>query len=198
MTDQPSIDNRILVTESPPNPYAPTSPETGSKYPTYDQESLFTPYRLDGWAIAAISASVLDSVSIGLLLSQGTGVIRDPILGPLAARSLLWIPVYRLAVPLLIPLMPKVCRQSFAVFYLAVGLLFSINNFSGHYAGWFVFVDSFGLYVSLALCLIPATQAFGVYSMRAGDFARSLRTTLAWIAFAFMIQAAFLGISRSI
>lgn len=196
MTGHSTIDNCVLLTQSAPNPYAP-GPAEIDRQRHGDEESLFVPYRIDRFAMAAILASLLDSISIGLILIYGTGVIGDPILGPLAAHSLFWIPIYRLAVPLLIPLMPQVCRQSFAIFYLAVGVLFSVNNFSGHFIGWFVFVETIGLYVSLAICFVPAIQAFGVFAIRSGKFARPLRITVAWIVIALMIQATFFIISRS-
>ena len=187
-----------VFTKSLVNPYEPTHAEIEKRKLTFNDEAIFVPYRLDWLVWAAIGASLLDSISICIFQSKGTGAIGDLILAPLAAHSLAWIPIYRLAVPLLIPMMPNVCRQSFAVFYLSVGVVFCVNNLSGHYLGTFVFVDSVGLYPTLAICFVLGFLTFCVQSARSGSLARSIRIAVTWLALAVIIQGIFFAVGRSI
>ncbi len=177
------------------NPYEPTLAPIERQDRTL-HESFLVPYRVDWLVLAAIVVSFLDSITICVFHTSRTGVITDPILAPLANHSLAWIPVYRLAVPLLIPIMPNVCRQSFAVFYLFVGLLFGINNLSGHYLGRFVFVDSIGLYPTVGICFLFASLAFCVRLASSRNTAQSFGNTAAWLVLAVMLQGIFFAVGR--
>jgi hypothetical protein len=180
-----------VVSTTSINPYEPTLLQGDDQTPRPIDDTLIVPFRLDWLTLAAFVASLMDAVAIWIFFSNGTGMIGDRILAPLASKSPVWIPIYRLAVPMLIPVMPQTCRQSFAVFYLATGVAFSINNFSGHFLGKFVFLDSIGLLPTGAACFVFAIVAFYLGVMHSRNVTRSLRNTMAWTAFAALIQFAF-------
>ena len=147
-----------------------------------------------------LAATALDVWTTYYVLSHGLGVEMNPVLGPLVQRSLIWVPVYLLTNPLLIPAMPDVCRQSFAVFYLAIGLLFSINNLCGIYAGNSVLVDCVGFQAVRGLALLLGALTFAVRlanpSAAKLSAVRSTVILLGWIAVLSVIEWLFYLASR--
>ena len=140
------------------NPYDP--PHADSINPAPTDSAFVVPYRLDWLSSGAIAASAVDAVAVWIFFSNGTGAIGYPVLARLAAISLAWIPVCRLLGPLLIPLMPLTCKQPICVFYISLGVLLSINNFSGHFLGYFVFDATVGLPQLGAVCVVLGMIAF--------------------------------------
>ena len=180
------------------NPYEPTRVQSGDESLTRSHHTLIVPFRLDGLTVAALTACLVDAVSIWIFFANGTGIIADRILAPLAASSAAWIPIYRLAVPVLIPVMPQTCRQSFAVFCLTSGIGFSINNLSGHFWGDFVLLSHVGLFETGAIFFAFGLVAFCFGVFRFGNFARSLCNTVVWIGFAMLVQLAFYFIGHAL
>ena len=88
---------------------------------------LLNPYRMDLLVLAAL---LVNAVGTGIVYSllDGFVALSDPVLAALIEKSVLWLPIYRLLPILLLPAMPDVCRQTFASFYLAVGILFGVND----------------------------------------------------------------------
>lgn len=159
-------------------------------------ESMWTPYRVDLWAIAAICAAIINATSIWIFFSSGTGAILEPILTPLAHHSVAWIPVYSLAVPLLIPFMPNTARETIAALFVATGMIFGTNNLCGHFLGRFIFVDNFGLYPTFACCVLIAVAVLAFSLMRSGNVIRAIQGTALWGFIALAVHGVFLVISR--
>ena len=159
-------------------------------------------YRLDALTIAAIAAASLDAWTTYYFISHSLGVETNPILAPLAPHSLIWIPIFLLAKPLLIPAMPDVCRQSFATGFLAGGLIFGMNNLCGIYAGKYILVDRFGFPAITAVCMVLGTIAFG-YQLVAKNTGRawvlrSLAIAIGWIALFAIVDATFYFVAQSL
>jgi hypothetical protein len=130
-------------------------------------------YRLDALALAAIAAAALDAWTTYYFIAHDLGFEANPVLAPLARHSLIWIPAYILAQPLLIPMVPDVCRQSFATGFLVAGLLCGINNLCGIYAGRYILVDLFGFPVLVAVSVLAGMAAF-VYQLVSNGADRDL------------------------
>jgi hypothetical protein len=178
------------------NPFDPPSMVRDQGHGTLDEQSLFGPYRLDALVIAAIIASVVTAVSIWIFHVNDTGFIGEPVLTTLAARSRVWIPIYCLAVPSLIPFMTGVCRQAFATLFLCTGTLLATNNLLGHFNGNFVIVETFGLYEVLGACLLFALLVFWLRAFRTRSVAQSGRNAIRWLLIAVSIHFVFFLISR--
>jgi hypothetical protein len=150
-------------------------------------------HRLDAYTLTAILAAALDAWTTGYFLVHRLGVETNPILAPLVRHSLVWIPIVLLSRPLLIPLLPDVCRQAFAVFYITTGTLFAINNASGILAGSYFLVEVFSFESVIIAGLMFGVITFAGYLLvRKGQptAARAVAQALVWIA----IFAAFDGI----
>ncbi len=143
-------------------------------------------YRLDLLTLSTIAATALDAWTTYYFIAHGLGVETNPILGPLAKHSLIWIPVYGSTPALLIPTMPDVCRQTFAIPYLAAGVLLGINNLCGIQLGWFALIDSLGFYNVQAALIGTGVIAF-MYKLAATftswtSAARSTAIVVSWLA----------------
>lgn len=152
-------------------------------------------YRLDALTIAAIAAAALDAWTTYYFIAHGLGSEANPILAPLARHSLVWIPIYLLAQPLLIPVMPDVCRQSFATGVLAAGLICGINNLCGIYGGRYILVDVVGFPAIVAITVLLGVLVFAyqLLSKEAGRelVLRSLAIAVCWIVILVAVDAAF-------
>ena len=152
-------------------------------------------YRLDALALAAIAAATLDSWTTYYFIAHGLGVEANPILAPLARHSLIWVPDYLLAKPLLIPAMPDVCRQAFATGFLAASLLCGINNLCGIYAGKFILVDLLGFPAIVAVSVLSGLLVFVYQLLSKGAgrelVLRSVAIAVCWIIIFIAVDATF-------
>jgi hypothetical protein len=144
---------------------------------------------------AMFAAMALDAATTCFFLSRGLGVEMNPVLAPLVQQSLIWVPVYLFAQPLLVPTMPEVVRESFAAYYLAVGLLFGINNLCGMLLGTYVLVDNLGFEAVRAGGLIVAATTFaGRLAARKTTWksaGQCIAIALLWIAVFAVIERGF-------
>lgn len=152
-------------------------------------------YQLDVLTIAAIAAATLDAWTTYYFIAHNLGVETNAVLAPLARHSLIWIPTYLLAKPLLIPAMPDVSRQAFAIGFLASGLLFGVNNLCGIYAGKYILVDHFGFPAIAVACFLLGILAF-LYQLIIKNAGRSsnlrfLAIALLWLGVLAGVDAAF-------
>jgi len=152
-------------------------------------------YRLDALSLAAIAAATLDTCTTYYFLAHDLGVETNPILAPLARHSFLWIPIYLLAKPLLIPAMPDACRSAFAVGYLASGLLLGLKNLGGIYFGKFFLIDYLGFTATVIACAGLGVGAFlfPLIQRNAGRASsiQSVAIALGWTAAFIAVDAAF-------
>jgi hypothetical protein len=158
-------------------------------------------YRLDALTFAAIAAAALDAWTTYYFLAHNLGVEKNAVLALLAQHSLAWVPVFIMSRPLFIPFLPEVCRQTFAVFFLTVGLLFGLNNLGGIFAGSYFIVDifSFASVIISGLFFGALTFVFQLVTNATGrSLPGSIAIVVAWIGvfisfdFAFRVLAQFL------
>src|SRR5262245_22824365 len=74
-------------------------------------------YRVDWVTGIMLAGSILDVCSTWVVVSRPHGFELNPVLGPLIRHSLVWIPIYLLCRPLLVPLLPEMCRLGFGIFF---------------------------------------------------------------------------------
>jgi hypothetical protein len=157
--------------------------------------------QLDALTFAAIVAASLDTWTTYYFIAHRLGIEKNANLALLAEHSLLWIPIVILSPPLLIPILPEVCRQSFAAFYLTLGLLFGLNNLAGIYAGRYILVDVFS-FESVVISALFAGAAMLVYQLATNPIQRSLARSAAilaaWIAVFVSLDFVFHAIARFI
>ena len=84
----------------------------------------------------------------------------NPILAPLIRHSLIWIPIYLLCHPLLVPLLPEICRFGFGVYFGLAGLLFGANNLAGIFYGRYFLMEVFGFRALQGACVLFAIAVF--------------------------------------
>ena len=152
-------------------------------------------YRLDALTIAAIAAAALDAWTTYYFMAYDLGFEANPILASLSRHSLIWIPVYLMAQPLLIPAMPDICRQSFAIGVLTASLLCGINNLCGIYASKYILVDLFGFPAIVAVSVLLGLLAF-VYQLLSTKAdrklaLRSVAMAVLWIVIFVAVDATF-------
>jgi hypothetical protein len=152
-------------------------------------------YRLDALTIAAIAAAAFDAWTTYYFMAYDLGLEANPILASLARHSLIWIPVYLMAQPLLIPAMPDICRQSFAIGVLTASLLCGINNLCGIYAGKYILVDLLGFpaIVAASVLLGLLTFVYQLLSKEAGRklALRSVAIAVLWIVIFVAVDGTF-------
>ena len=182
--------SRISIGQEQVNPYDPPPAHPGNP-DARESPSVVVPYRLDWLSFGAIAASAVDAVAVWTFYSNGTGSIGYPVLARLAAISLIWIPVCRLLGPLLIPMTPSTCKKPICVFYISLGVLLSINNFSGHFLGFFVFDATVGLPQVGAACVIFGLITFCIQRPQHGNRPRAVGHAVFWIAGLILIECAF-------
>lgn len=115
-------------------------------------------YPLTPTVLTMLAAATFDTSTTWLVISGNHGVETNPTLAPLIQHSLIWIPIYLLSRPLLVPFLPPLCRFTFALYFALAGLLFGANNLAGLLTGRYFLVDTLGFPASQAICvLLPAT-----------------------------------------
>ena len=150
------------------------------------------PGGFDGLLIAALLATVLDAGTTFWFLRSGVGFETNPVLAPLAQRSLIWVPIYIIAPKLILLMMKKVFRDPFALFFLITGLLLSINNLDGIFNKRFFIVDTFGLAGVLTAGFICAAGWFFVRLAREPRKLLTIACALAWGGFFGLVEVGFL------
>ena len=190
----PSRIQRLLVTLFA-NPYESPDTPCQSVGDLHGDATFITSPRSDWLSIAALAVTVLSSVAIYLYHTGGTGVISDPVLLSLASKSVVWIPVYRMAMPLLILVMPNCCRRTYSVFFLVLGILCCLNDFPGHYYGTYLVNNSAGLYTALGLCFVLSFGQFAFDIFHATNRLRAISYSLGWLGVMLLIEASFYAVS---
>lgn len=159
-------------------------------------------YRLDTLTGTAIAAVALDTFTTVYFLHTGLGSEMNPVLAPLAAKSLIWVVVYLLGRALLLPLFPDVSRQVIASYYLCICLIFGASNWSGIIHGdyWAVRVFGFWSIQAFAICVTVATWLW-LLVHKSKNRAAALRSTLVLlgcIALLIATEAAFYLLGRGL
>lgn len=188
----------LLFSKSDVNPYQPTGSLSAKAAPVPERERFVVPPRLNLLTAATLLTSFLSAIAIYLYHSRGLSGIGDPILAKLAAHSSFWIPVYRLATPALVLVMPKSCRRSFGTCFLMIGVLCCANDYPFYFAGKALVVDSFGLYPPFAACIATSVLVFIVELVRSQNRIRSIRDVLGWISVVLGVHGLFFLIGQSL
>ncbi len=182
------------------NPYKP--PVTASQaVDDIDRDAAFiTSPRFDWLTVAALAVSILSTIAIYLYHTSGTGVIGDPVLFRLAEHSIAWIPIYRMAMPLLIPLMSSRCRRTYGVFFLALGIPVSANDLLGHFHGIHLESMFFGnaltaLCIVIVVCFALSLTQFVFGLIRATNRRQYVAHTFGWLGILMSVQMIFFGLS---
>ena len=117
-------------------------------------------YRVDLMMLAMFAGVVLDTCTTWVFISRHHGTEMNPVLGPLARNSLLWIPFYLLCRPVAVPLLPEHCRFAFAVYFGLQGWLFGLNNLGGILYHNYFLMDRFSFPAVEGACVIAGIAAF--------------------------------------
>ena len=155
-------------------------------------------YRVDLLMTVMLLATALDAWTTFTFLDRGLGVEVNPVLAPLAAKSLVWVPIYLFATPLFVPAMPELCRQGFAGYFSSIGLLLGLNNLSGIYRGDYFLIDSIGMVPVLVLSVGVGAVSLFARALSIGSNREQLRHGLiavgVWTLVALAVQASFGGL----
>lgn len=106
------------------------------------------------------AGTLLDVWTTWITVSRHHGFEMNPSLAPLIRHSLIWIPIYFLCRPLLVPLLPEMCRFGFGVYFGFAGLLFGVNNFAGIFFRRHFLVNTFGFPALQGACVVFAIVVF--------------------------------------
>ena len=121
-------------------------------------------YHVDGWVLAMFAVKLLDVVTTYLLSALRLGFEMNPVCAALMRHSLLWSPVYLMAFPLVVPLLPEIPRRAFVLYFLASGLMAGLNNLGGILFHHFFIIDTFGFWMPEGFCVAGAFVFF-VYEL---------------------------------
>ncbi len=150
--------------------------------------------------LAMIAATLLDVVTTWVIISNSYGFEANPVLAPLVRHSLFWIPVYLLCRPLLLPLLPCLCRFGFVTYFGISSLLFGVNNLSGILWGHYFLMDNFGLAPVEAACALMATAVFisKLWKVTPDIQGRRLNILVAlfWIGIFALIELGFFAVGQ--
>ncbi len=150
-------------------------------------------YRVDLVTAAMFAGALLDTWTTWVFVSRQHGFEQNPTLALLIRHSLIWIPVYLLCRPLLVPLLPEICRFGFGVYFGFMGLLFGTNNLGGIFHGHY-FLDTIGFPTAQGICLLLGVAVFVWKAWKAGgagEWKRSIMTGLGWTGVFVLIELAF-------
>ena len=136
------------------NPYEPPRAIDVSIPPSHTETRFLVGPQFCLLSCAVLVVSFASAVAIYLYYHHyKIAGIGDPILAGLAAESVVWIPIYRLASPSLILVMPKDCRSTFGTFFLILGLACCVNDYALIFADWSIVTEAIGLYRAFAACI---------------------------------------------
>jgi hypothetical protein len=146
------------------------------------------------------AGAVLDAGTTWVFVSKHYGFEQNPILAPLVRGSLIWIPIYLLCHPLLVPLVPEICGLGFAVYFSLVGLTFGANNLAGIFYGRFFLVEVVGYEALHAACALVAINVF-IWTLwrRVSDSQERKRyiiTALCWIGIFVLLELGLFAAGR--
>lgn len=110
--------------------------------------------------IGMVAAAILDTATTYYGLSRLPTTEANPVLSPLLKSSFVWLPVYCLVRPLLVPMLPDVARRTFGLFFLVAHLYGGINNSLVIFVRHFSLVDVFGYWGPLILCYVGIAGFF--------------------------------------
>jgi hypothetical protein len=155
-------------------------------------------YHLDWLTTGMLCGASLDTVTTWWVLSHRLGREANPVAAPLFHVSLWWIPIYLLCRPLLVPFLPKIPRDAFAVFYFLLGIGCGLNNLGGIlYHNYFLVrrygitgITAFWVIVACVFFLMAQRQCRGSQERLA-----QLKVGLRWVVCFLAIEAAFLLVS---
>jgi hypothetical protein len=153
-------------------------------------------FQVDGLLIAALFATALDAGTTCWFLMSGAGFETNPVLAPLAQRSLAWVPVYLIAPKLVLFMMKKAYRDPFALFFLISGLLLTVNNLDGIFTGRFFLVASFGIVGVFYACFIVAAVWFFVRLSGETKKLLTIAGAVVWLGLFGLMEAGFLLADR--
>jgi hypothetical protein len=146
------------------------------------------------------AGSILDTWTTWVVVSRHYGYEMNPTLAPLIPHSLIWIPIYLLSRPLLVPLLPEICRFGFCVYFGLTGLLGGANNLAGILYGRFFLMDTFGFQMpQVAYALIAIIVFIWMLWRRVGNAQerkRQIITALRWIGIFVLIELGFFAAGR--
>jgi hypothetical protein len=184
-----------MLATSSLNPYEPSRVLSPRQVDASVRESFLVPYRLDLLTLITIAASAIHSLTVWWFLSNGSGRILDPDLARLASHSLLWVPIYHLTGPALLAVMPRTCRESFASLFLAIGIVFSINNACGALWGRFVVMENVNLPTAVGICVASALVVFAILTISRQHRIRTLLHGMTWLCVICLLKSVFYAIS---
>lgn len=150
--------------------------------------------------VGMFAGAILDAWTTWIVISRHYGFELNPILAPLIRHSLIWIPIYLLCRPLLVPLLPEICRFGFGVYFGLTGLLFGANNLTGIFYGRYFLMEAFGFPAVQGTCVLLAITVF-IWRVwkHAGD-ARERKshilTGLCWIGIFILLELGFFAAGR--
>jgi hypothetical protein len=150
--------------------------------------------------VGMFAGVILDTLTTWAFVSQHRGFEQNPILAPLTRHSLIWIPIYLLCRPLLVPLLPDLCRFGFGVYFGLAGLLFGANNLAGSFFGRYFLVEMFGFQALQGACILFAIVVFiwavCRHASTTQERKRHIMVGLCWIGVFVLIELGFLAAGR--
>jgi hypothetical protein len=157
-------------------------------------------YRLDPLVIAMFAGVLLDTGTTWYFVSHHCGVEKNPTLAPLIRHSLIWIPIYLLCRPLMVPFIPDICRFAFSIYFGLQGLSFGLNNLSGILCGRYFLVDQVGSPavhgVVLLFSIIIFVWRLSETANNEQDWQPQLLVGLRWLAIFMLLELAFFAVRR--
>lgn len=146
------------------------------------------------------AGSILDAWTTWVVISRQYGFEMNPILAPLIRHSLIWIPIYLLSHPLLVPLLPECCRLAFAVYFGLAGLLFGANNLAGILYGRYFLMEAFGFQAPHVACALIAILVF-IWTLwrrasNAQERKQHILTALRWLGIFALLELGFFAAGR--
>ena len=146
------------------------------------------------------AGSILDAATTWVIVSRNIGFETNPNLALLIRHSLIWIPIYLLLGPLLVPLFPELCRFAFSVYFALAGLAFGTNNLAGIFYGRYFLIGAIGFPVLQGICIFFGVAVFIWRTWKrvgsAGDWWRDVISGLCFLGFFMLLELGFFATGR--